>query len=618
MDTSISCQICNSVNDILLGVCTSCGEDLPGYDKKIKILLLRLRHYTGPAAGAASSDDGATAALVAQLETKAAAAMRRVDELQAELDSKNAELLTIKVKAHTLVARDSSGDLDAERERLRAERKEIDALRRLVASLQTIPYIDGSQFKYQGMVGTSSTFDIQVGVFDNKRTVCKKLANGVHTEGAIEHFKSAIALMAKLDGAGGSVVSLYGASGLAQATPVAYMEYMEKGDLRKVLSSTSTTAMSWKSRLEIGANIARAIAKMHSLDLIHRDLNSHHVLLNERNVAKLTGFSSAREKSEDQMTNGIGLYRWAAPETMDGTGFYSEKVDIYSLGLLLIELDTHQMPYSSCKDKSGRPMRDYMLMDILRKAKPGVAHITHTFVSAPEWYRALALRCVDVDPTVRPSAVEVLGELTTQLREGAYDNLKSARRLRTPPAVINLRLTVMRAKNLLDTQAFGVQDPFCRISLGGKTAKTKVHDNGGCDPKWHETYAFANVHPLDMILEINILNKNWLISGQIGKVTVPLEETLERIDGSGSVVSWVPVFSRGEARGHLLLKFEYEGNVAQWLESVAEEMRAFSGAEGRVRDLSGQEKQMTKINEVLVPRLRELASGLGRVASMAA
>ncbi|EQC26864.1 TKL protein kinase [Saprolegnia diclina VS20] len=623
MDVTIMCQVCNHPNDMLTPVCVSdnCGDALPGYDKKIKILLRRLEQFNKAlAAGGGVADNSDATSLVADLRRKLEATQQRATELKHELETLKEALAD--ASAHrrgTLAHVGSSSDMDAERKRLAEERKEIDMMRRLFTSLQTIPYIDLSQFRFQKALPGGGNFDLQVGLFDGKRTVLKKLVRNGLGDDVIEHFKSSISLMAKLDGGGGTVVTLYGASGLGQASPMMYMEHMERGDLRTFLHTTSPSAVSWKTRLEIALNVSKAIAKMHSLDLIHRDLSSYHVLLNERNVAKVTGFSSAREKDlEQMMTNGVGDFRWAAPETMNGSGNYSETVDIYALGLLLIELDTHAVPYSSYKDKQGRSLGDFMLMEIIRKAVPGQTTITHAFASAPLWYQDLALRCVSLDPNARPSAVDVVAELQKQLREGSYDNVRSIRRLQKPPPVLNAKISVVRAKNLLDTQAFGVQDPYCRLSLGGRLAKTKVHDNGGCDPKWSQTFPFNNVHPIDMILEINIMNKNLLFDGQIGKVTVPLEETLEKIDAENVYVGWSPVYSRGEMKGHVLLRFEYEGSVASWLEAYAAEMSLFHGVEGHVRDIRQDEVVMKKVTEIFLPRLKDIASAVANVAGKAA
>jgi Ca2+-dependent lipid-binding protein len=48
----------------------------------------------------------------------------------------------------------------------------------------------------------------------------------------------------------------------------------------------------------------------------------------------------------------------------------------------------------------------------------------------------------------------------------------------TPHISMELQVRAVSARNLLDKQTFGKQDPYCKLTLRGKSQRTRVHDNG--------------------------------------------------------------------------------------------------------------------------------------------
>ncbi|KAF0713124.1 Aste57867_4507 [Aphanomyces stellatus] len=89
---------------------------------------------------------------------------------------------------------------------------------------------------------------------------------------------------------------------------------------------------------------------------------------------------------------------------------YSSAVDIFSLGVVMSELDTHELPYY---DASEAFETDEAI------ARQVIHHdLRPTFRSeCPSWYRELAQRCMAIEPSARPTAPEVIYQLKTQLRE---------------------------------------------------------------------------------------------------------------------------------------------------------------------------------------------------------
>ncbi|ETV92934.1 TKL protein kinase [Aphanomyces invadans] len=207
-------------------------------------------------------------------------------------------------------------------------------------------------------------------------------------------------------------------------------EYMAHGDLYRFLRSefkkpvAKRSAMfSWQAasdgshctKLSIASNVIDAIAYLHGQtphSIIHRDLKSKNILLNDAFVAHVTDFGVSRQSSSDAlMTARVGTSAWIAPEVLRGER-YTHQADLYSFGVLLAELDTLQEPY---KDASLQPDVATMTPSKLAtniahgKLRPALSK------AAPRFIQAMASRCLAFDYTTRPSATQVAMELTSHV-----------------------------------------------------------------------------------------------------------------------------------------------------------------------------------------------------------
>jgi serine/threonine protein kinase len=98
--------------------------------------------------------------------------------------------------------------------------------------------------------------------------------------------------------------------------------------------------------LSIGADGARGIQYLHGLSppLIHRDLKSPNVLLDENYVAKIGDFGLSRFKDDSKTMTMVGSPLWVAPEVLRGERF-GEPCDVYSFAIILWELLALEEPY---------------------------------------------------------------------------------------------------------------------------------------------------------------------------------------------------------------------------------------------------------------------------------
>ncbi|EEY55011.1 uncharacterized protein PITG_08594 [Phytophthora infestans T30-4] len=120
---------------------------------------------------------------------------------------------------------------------------------------------------------------------------------------------------------------------------------------------------------------------------------------------------------------------------------------------------------------------------------------------------------------------------------------------------MELHVRACSARNLLDKQTFGKQDPYCKLQLRGKSFKTRVHDNGHKTPVWNEVFVFSVVDPQLDQLVIEVKDKNFTSSTLIGECRLPVSMFL-----SGSVVDqWYTLNNGSKRAGEINLRVQFKG-----------------------------------------------------------
>jgi eukaryotic-like serine/threonine-protein kinase len=124
-------------------------------------------------------------------------------------------------------------------------------------------------------------------------------------------------------------------------------EHVAGENLKSVVERVG--AMPVRRAVVLGIQIARALAYAHELEIVHRDVKPHNVLLDPGGAAKVTDFGIARTLDVDealtQTGTVMGTGQYLSPEQANG-GRGDERSDQYSLGVVMYELLAGEVPYS--------------------------------------------------------------------------------------------------------------------------------------------------------------------------------------------------------------------------------------------------------------------------------
>ncbi|XP_073354909.1 wall-associated receptor kinase 5-like [Aegilops tauschii subsp. strangulata] len=280
------------------------------------------------------------------------------------------------------------------------------------------------------------------GILSDLHVVAIKRSNIV-VKSEINEFINEVSILSQINHR--NIVKLFGCC-LETEVPLLAYEFISNGTLCDYLHKKPLRSVPWRDILRIAVEIGKALSYLHSgisVPVIHRDIKSTNILLDDALTAKVSDFGASRYIPKDKTT--ITTVVQGTLGYLDPMYFYcgrlTEKSDVYSFGVILIELLTRKMPIiyrSSTGDglvaQFVELLAEGKLVEIL---DPQVIEEGGTQV---EVVASLAMSCIKLRAEERPTMRSV--EMTLEalqgpkehfrIRDATYEGSYSAMRY-TPP-----------------------------------------------------------------------------------------------------------------------------------------------------------------------------------------
>jgi len=176
------------------------------------------------------------------------------------------------------------------------------------------------------------------------------------------------------------------------------MEFMGNGCLTELLNQYEVVRLTERQIATICRDTLRGLQYIHNLNRIHRDIKSDNILLGGNGEVKLADFGYAAQLTAQRIvrTTVVGTPYWMSPELIHGNN-YDTKVDIWSLGIMCMEMAEGEPPYIELT-----PLRALFMI-----TTRGIPPLKEPQLWSAEFKHFLA-QCLQTSPSERPSATALL------------------------------------------------------------------------------------------------------------------------------------------------------------------------------------------------------------------
>lgn len=231
-----------------------------------------------------------------------------------------------------------------------------------------------------------------------EQSVAIKQVQGMLSAEDVRLFRREINILSKLRSR--HVVQLYGAC-FESTRACILMEYMGRGSLDVFLKERQQLDIKLRHRMAF--EVALGLHYIHEQGVVHRDLKSANILLDEDGHAKLAdfGLANTRRVSVSAVAQRSQAHGWMPPEVQRRGAVHTPKSDVYSFGVLLWEIMTGCTPYEG--------LASHVITDKILKGEHEVVPD-----EVPAVYRDLILSCWSMSPSDRPTTEAIIYTLRRQ------------------------------------------------------------------------------------------------------------------------------------------------------------------------------------------------------------
>lgn len=275
--------------------------------------------------------------------------------------------------------------------------------------------ISKRELQLGGELGKGAFGVVRKGVFRG-RQVAVKTIQGQPTPEAMAEFADEARLLANVPPHPNVVQFI----GITQDPLMLVTELVTGGALDSRLFKKKNQPVTWNNVMRWARDIARGVRHLHSNGILHRDLATRNVLLDEKGNAKVTDFGLSVRVCTPQSFSGApalafrqqeffrGPYKWMAPESLRAQDF-SVKSDVWSYGVTLWEILARREPFEYIPDINV--VKQYVLERGMRLPLPQ---------RWPQRIKDLLVSCWQEDATRRPDMMQI-SSILKGIGDNTYD-----------------------------------------------------------------------------------------------------------------------------------------------------------------------------------------------------
>lgn len=252
---------------------------------------------------------------------------------------------------------------------------------------------------------------------DGREVAVKRLYE--HNYRRVEQFMNEVEILTCLHHK--NLVSLYGCTSRHSQELLLVYEFISKGTVADHLhgDQANPSSLTWPTRMNIAIETASALTYLHASDIIHRDVKTTNILLDDNFTVKVADFGLSRLFPSD--VTHISTAPQGTPGYVDPQYHQcyqlTDKSDVYSFGVVLVELISSLPPVDITRNRNEVNLSNLAVNKIQNCEFEELIDPNLGYESDEEVRRmttlvaVLAFKCLQQDPEIRPTMEEVLDEL---------------------------------------------------------------------------------------------------------------------------------------------------------------------------------------------------------------
>ncbi|CAN1122238.1 Serine/threonine-protein kinase STY17 [Linum perenne] len=271
--------------------------------------------------------------------------------------------------------------------------------------------IDNSQLRIENKVASGAYGDLYKGTYCSQEVAVKVLKPERVSAEMLREFSQEVYIMRKVRHK--NVVQFIGAC--TQPPNLCIVtEFMARGSIYDFLHKQDGV-FKLPSLIRVAIDVSKGMNYLHQNSIIHRDLKTANLLMDENEVVKVADFGVARVQTQSGvMTAETGTYRWMAPEVIEHKP-YDHKADVFSFAIVMWELLTGELPYSYLTPLQAAVgvVQKGLRPTIPKETQPKLAELLD--------------RCWRQDPAERPDFCEII-DILQQIAKEVGDGKEGRRK----------------------------------------------------------------------------------------------------------------------------------------------------------------------------------------------